>query len=329
MAHHAALGNPVHLMISKLKVEDDVEDDTVFLQPDSQYNMAHRAALRNPVHPMVSRKKFPDDVEYDAVFSQPARLASQLLQTPQAVHYFLAIMQLAPRRSEKGPEGSKMQHTYHELRRTNDLQHSDYEEVKRTLEQVAETLTWVVRDMPHYGVMTRKHSSSASSTRCEISINKKFHETLLHARDGDEKLGLQFFLAVVMLHELAHATMCVLTQMSTEPIFGSHGPPEAGYEFTARLFGLCLFENELFSGELWWCQLVPSKDQRENRQLVEEVQISFIQELFTNEFWLFRFSKRNPWRIIPSGAWLATWSSKVCVPSSIKDLIRSAPKTTL
>lgn len=122
--------------------------------------------------------------------------------------------------------------------------------MRRTLEQVAETLTWVVRDMPHYGVMTRKHSRSAPSTRCEIAINKELYGALLHAKGGDEKLGLQFFLAVVMLHELAHATMCILTEMSTEPIFGSHGPPEAGYEFTARLFGLCLFENELFSGEL-------------------------------------------------------------------------------
>ena len=88
---------------------------------DSRYNMAHHAALGNPVHPMVAKEKFPDDVDYDTVFLQPARLASQLLQTPQAVHYFLAIMQAAPRRSEKGSKGSKMQHTYHELRRIDNL----------------------------------------------------------------------------------------------------------------------------------------------------------------------------------------------------------------
>lgn len=296
--------------------------------------MAHHAALGNPVHPMVAKEKFPDDVDYDTVFLQPARLASQLLQTPQAVHYFLAIMQSAPRRSEKGPEGSKMQHTYHELRRIDELQHSDYEEVTRTLEQVAETLTWFVRDIPHYGLMTGKqriHSNgSAASTYCEIAINKELYEALLHTRGGEKKLGLQFFLAVVMLHELAHATMCILTEMSTEPIFGSYGPPEAGFEFTARLFGLCLFDKKKFSGDLWWYELNTSEDQRAGTEPpVERVRIGFIQELFTDQFWLLRFSAKNVWRIIPSSAWSAIWSKTVYVPSSIMALIRSAPKTTL
>lgn len=51
--------------------------------------MAHRTALGDAAHPMVSREKFPDDVEYDTVFLQPARLVSHLLQTPQAVHYLV------------------------------------------------------------------------------------------------------------------------------------------------------------------------------------------------------------------------------------------------
>lgn len=97
----------------------DQQDNTPFF--DYRNNMVYRAALGNPIHPMISKLKFEDDVEDDTVFSQPARLSSQLLQTPQAVHYFLAIMQAAPRRSEKGSKGSKMQHTYHELRRIDNL----------------------------------------------------------------------------------------------------------------------------------------------------------------------------------------------------------------
>lgn len=71
--------------------------------------MAHRATLRNAVHPVFAKERFPDDVDYDTVFLQPARLASRLLETPQAVHYFLAIMTSAPNRSvfEGTPEVTK------------------------------------------------------------------------------------------------------------------------------------------------------------------------------------------------------------------------------
>ncbi|KAM0712619.1 hypothetical protein Q7P35_000065 [Cladosporium inversicolor] len=52
----------------------DQQDNTLFF--DSRYNMAHRTALGDAAHPMVSREKFPDDVEYDTVFLQPASYQS-------------------------------------------------------------------------------------------------------------------------------------------------------------------------------------------------------------------------------------------------------------
>lgn len=266
-------------------------------------------------------------MDYDTVFLQPARPASRLLETPQAVHYFLAIMTSAPNRSvfEGTPEVTK-QHTYIEVRHILGLQGSEFIQVRRKLEQVAETITWVVRDLALYGGMVRKPSDfsnrSALSTRCEIAISKKFYKALLQAQDGEQKLGLQFLLAVAMIHELAHATMYALTEMPQEPIFGRFGATDAGWELEARLFGLYPHEPRMLSGELWWYGVVLSQPQNVQGEptAIERVRVDFIQELFTDGFWQGRFLTEGPWKIIPSAA----WQSGPYVPSSIRALTNSA-----
>jgi len=277
---------------------------------------------------MVSKEKFPDDVDYDAVFLQPARLASNLLVTRQAVHYFLAIIHAAPRR---GDERSQ-EHRYHDLKHILDLQPSDYVEVARKLEQAAETLTWVVEDIANCAETEKKPSDSsgrtALSARSQIAISKEFYEALLHAQDGDRKLGLQFNLALTLAHELAHATLYALTEIwwhGGEPSFGYAGSDDAGWELEARLFGLRAHEEEKLSGELWWYKLVASQDKQSQltQSPVERVSIEFIQELFTDGFWSDLCSTENPLKIVPSAARSLT----ACVPESIRALILSARRS--
>lgn len=157
---------------------------------------------------------------------------------------------------------------------------------------------------------------------CEIAISKKFYKALLQAQDGEQKLGLQFLLAVTMVHELAHATMYALTEMPREPIFGCFGATDAGWELEARLSGLYPHEPRMLSGELWWYGVVLSRPHHVQGEptAIERVRIDFIQELFTDGFWQGRFLTEGPWKIIPSAA----WQSGPYVPSSIRALTNSA-----
>ena len=274
-------------------------------------NMSPGAALTNTVNPLVSREKFPDDVDYEAVFLQPARLVSHLLRTPQATHNFLAMIQTAPHRSElqQDPAGQG-RYSYREVQNIHELRRADYLLVGRTLEHVARTVTWCVRKMTTYGARKKLpkvlSTQSIYSARSMININERFCRALTQAQDDHKKkLSLQFLLAVTMIHELAHAIMHNLTETLHEHTFGTRGSGEAGFELEAHLFGLCPSEERSYSGDLHWYELGISQ-QLEKWWLqpvpIEQVQIGFIQALFTDWFWRW-FSPQAAWTMIPTAAW--------------------------
>jgi len=62
--------------------------------------MASRTILTNAIHHVVAVNNFSNDVDYKMIFQQSARLVSRLLRTPQAVHYFLAIIHASPHLTE-------------------------------------------------------------------------------------------------------------------------------------------------------------------------------------------------------------------------------------
>jgi len=63
-----------------------------------------------------------------------------------------------------------------------------------------------------------------------------------------------------MIHEIAYATLHALTEIPLEPFFGEHGSGEAGWEFEARLFGLCPSEERFLSGKCSWYVLSMGRD---------------------------------------------------------------------
>jgi hypothetical protein len=286
--------------------------------------MAYRAELTNAVHPMVSVDKFSKEVDYETVFLQPALLVTRLLGTPQAVHYFLALILDAPHQSElKTHPTSTGVHRYQEIENIHALRPSDYVLVDRTLRRVARTMTWSLRKMPEYGEscpLPRKSSDqSMFSARSKININALFRQ--ISSQLGDrKKLRLQFLLAVTMIHELAHATLHALTEMPRELFFGKCGSGEAGWELEARLFGLCISEQNIFSGEFSWYKLGVGEDKHLQPVPLARVRTGFIEKLFTDEFLDRQFILQGAWSIIPPAA----WPPVVFVPDSIDALIRTA-----
>jgi hypothetical protein len=267
------------------------------------------------------------DAVYATVFLQPARLVSHLLRTPQAVHYFLAMIHTVPHRSEfdKVPAGTA-RHRYRELEDIHTLRGSDYVLVERTLGQVARTITWGAREMIDYGetcTLPRILSNSCIfSAHSVININKCICQALIPIQGDRQRLNLQFLLATTMIHELAHATMHALTEMPLEHehCFGECGSGEAGWELEARLFGLCPSERKVLSGELWWYELGVGQNTHLQPVPIERVQIDFIQKLFTNQFWNHQFTPQEAWSIVPAMA----WPPVVYVPDSVDALIQTA-----
>lgn len=58
----------------------------------SEQSRLNMESLANIVHPLLARDKFAKSVNYAKVFLQPARLASRMMATPQAQHYFLTLI---------------------------------------------------------------------------------------------------------------------------------------------------------------------------------------------------------------------------------------------
>ena len=299
--------------------------------------MAYLANLTNPVHPAFSKEKFPKYVEYDEVLLQPARLASLLIQTPQDVHYFLAIIHDADHPSEfENTLGDKSRRTYHELKQILELRPSDFTRVERELEQVAETLLWDFQNLNinDYAETRLKLSVDASdpnslSARSIVVINQDFYVAIAQATKSVKLLRLQFLLGVTMAHELSHATWYALTTMVStdcEPVFGPSGSGEAGDELEARLFGFRAAEEDKLSGKIKWFKLVTFQDGQNQgaERPVGRVHIDFIQRLFADWFWQHYFSTKHAWTIIPSLA----WSPEMSVPSSISALIHSTTTFT-
>jgi hypothetical protein len=295
--------------------------------------MADHVGLTGPVHPAFAKKRFfvLDGVDYDTVLLQSARLASALIRTPQAVHFFLGTLTTVPHVSALDKDSkSIIGHVYQEPKHIFALQASDRFLVAEALERVAETLTWNVQNIPGYGRTVREkrmpNTGSYYSARSRIDISKSLCQRIAQAQNRDEKLSLQFLLAATMVHELAHATMRTVTGIPDGLRFGPSGVGEAGWEIEARIFGLCPSEvSGTASGELWWHEVGRSQDLGglNLQRPVERVQIEYIKELFTDSFWQLRLVMQGVSMMIPSAA----WPPRVFVPDSVGAIIQHASRS--
>ncbi|GAB7326173.1 hypothetical protein MBLNU13_g10175t3 [Cladosporium sp. NU13] len=201
-------------------------------------------SLSNSVHPLLARDKFVKSVNYAKVFLQPARLATHMLATPQAQHYFLALITKSKHVSALRGTAKDLRHRFWSNKDIGKLEDLDRQCVDTWLRKVAETITYSVRTCDNGALAEIKKipydPSKTDLGHCVICIGRKEHYDPLRGElSPTERLTRQFNLAIALLHELAHAVSYAITAGQDEDFFEDCIVAEAGFEFEARRFGAC------------------------------------------------------------------------------------------
>lgn len=201
-------------------------------------------SLTNSVHPLLARDKFAKSVNYAKVFLQPARLASRMLATPQAQHYFLALITKSKHVSSLRGTAKDLRHRFWSDKDIDKLEDLDRRCVDTWLRRIADAITYSVRTCDNGALAEIKKipydPSKTDLGHCVICISRKEHyDPLRGDLSPTERTIRQFNLAIAMLHELAHAVSYAITARQDEDFFEDSIVAEAGFEFEARLFGAC------------------------------------------------------------------------------------------
>ena len=276
----------------------------------SEQSRLNMESLANIVHPLLARDKFAKSVNYAKVFLQPARLASRMLTTPQAQHYFLALITKSKHVSSLRGAAKEVRRRVWSDKDIGKLEDLDRQCVDTWLRRVADTITYSVRACDNGALAEIKKipydSSKIDLGRCIICISRKEHYDPLRGElPPTERLIRQFNLAIALLHELAHAVSYAITAREDEDFFEDAIVAEAGFEFEARLFGACPSysasapklvqwfpwpsrillggEGEVESYDL--ADLCSSPRKLEDGVPISRVSVGFMKDLFQDQFW--------------------------------------------
>ena len=205
---------------------------------------SNTGSLSNSIHPLLTRDKFAKHVNYDKVFLQPARLATLLLATPQAEHYFLALITKSKHVSALRGAAKHFRHRFWSDKEIDKLEALDRQCVGTWLLKAAQTITYSVRTCDQ-GALAETKKIPYDSSRIDlghsvICISRKEHYNPLRGElSAADRIVRQFNLAIALLHELAHAISYAITARGDEDFFEDSIVAEVGFEFEARLFGAC------------------------------------------------------------------------------------------
>lgn len=276
----------------------------------SDHPESNIGSLTNSVHPLLARDKFAKSVNYAKVFLQPARLATRMLATPQAEHYFLALLTNSKHVSAYRGTAKDLRHRFWSGKDIGKLEDLDRKCVDTWLRKAADAITYSVRACDNGALAEiKKIPCDLSETdlgRCVISISRKEHyDPLRGDLPATERLIRQFNLAIALLHELAHAVSYAITARQDEDFFEDAIVAEAGFEFEARLFGACPSysanapklvrwfpwpsrillggEGEVESYDL--ADLCSSPSKLEDGEPISRVSVKFMKDIFQEQFW--------------------------------------------
>jgi hypothetical protein len=272
---------------------------------------SNMGSLTNNVHPLLARDKFAKSVNYAKVFLQPARLATRMLATPQAEHYFLALITKSKHVSSLRGAAKDRRNRFWSDKDIGKLEELDRQCVDTWLRKVAEAITYSVRICDNGALAEIKKipydSSKTDLGHCIICISRREHYDPLRGDDlsPTERIIRQFNLAIALLHELAHAVSYAITARQDEDFFEDAIVAEAGFEFEARLFGACPSysanapklvqwfpwpsrillggEGEVESYDL--ADLCSSARKLEDGGPMSRVSVRFMKDLFQEQFW--------------------------------------------
>lgn len=210
---------------------------------------ASTQAITTPIHPLLGRDKFEEDVNYDDIIQGPALLASRLLDSPQALHYFYTHffgrntkVPTASRGSNVPDPGQDVPELYRSDKGVNDLSSHDKTAVREQLLLLSERVEYkLVKCATHVCAQCVCHPMPQGIRGCRSVIELSgaiYFEVENKSRMDEDNAYIALYFAMTMLHEIAHAACYAIMGDKSEDYFEDSLIAEAGFELESRLFGM-------------------------------------------------------------------------------------------
>jgi hypothetical protein len=245
---------------------------------------------------------------YDKVVRRAAVLASRLLESPQALHYFHA-MYFGENIEIPGAKFER----YGSDKKINTLTPKDIEATREELILLADRVEFEFYDTgdahgqcycftPVRAAIGCK-SVILLSTDLYLAAQNKGHDDGYNAK-------VDFQIANTMLHELAHAAFNDVAGDDLEDCFEESFIAESGFELESRIFGLCWDSDSVLAWYDWqtsWLREAGydmSEICCEPSRLVErsfywDADNKFLLKMFDERFWDGDYAKRGGVALLP------------------------------
>jgi hypothetical protein len=199
---------------------------------------------RENVHPLFDSIRFAEGIDYNGAFYDAAVLATRLINSPQGLQHDFAFFygQTVPANVPAGYTGGEAPGQYACNKGIGQLDKTDIRNVERQRNLLADRVRFQVDDLTNmYGCCdTCAPQAGIPGSNSVITISRVVYNAALDQDQPPEGLAaVRLFLALLMIHELAHAAgNHLFGSRPCEDYRENSNVAEAGFEFESRFFGL-------------------------------------------------------------------------------------------
>jgi hypothetical protein len=276
-------------------------------QTDDGVAFIHRLFRRNKFRTNEGKNKMDAKI-YDKIVRRAAVLASRLLDSPQALHYFHATYF-----GENIEVPGARYQRYGSDKKIDTLTSFDIKSTREELILLADKVEFEFFDTgdafgqccchtPVPGVLSHK-SVIRLSTKLYLAAQNKGSDDAYNAK-------VDFLTANTMIHEIAHAAFNDVAGDSLEDCFEESFVAEAGFELESRIFGLCWDSGKVLAWydwqTSWLCEAGYNMSEicHEPSRLVErsfywDSNNKFLLKLFDESFWEGEYARRGGVALLP------------------------------
>jgi hypothetical protein len=249
-----------------------------------------------------------DAKTYNKVVRRAAILASRLLETPQALHYFHTVYF---GEDTKIP-GAPYKRVGHD-KNINTLSLDDIEATREELILLADNIHFEFFDIGDAYGRTLCYVPVAGVGACKsvILLSMDLYSAAQNGGVNDvHNAKIDFSLATTIIHELAHAVTSDVAGDGLEDCFEESLVAEAGFELESRTFGLCWDSEKLLGWYNWQTSWLCGSDYDmrdiccDPSKLVKESihwdsDYNFLLKLFDDSFWTGDYARRGSVALLP------------------------------
>lgn len=199
------------------------------------------------IHTLFRHDNIPDNLNYQIAFVPAALLATRLLRTQQSYHYLYATFFGKNRRSRVpsalgGKLSPNVPEEYASNKSIGELTDYEMHAVDTHLDFLSKRVQFKIGYLPARALGWTKFGTDPhgqdSATLIEIWISHGFCNMILDNRDPSKTAFLHFCMAIVLVHEFAHAAHMYILGGRPEDFFEDSLVAEAGFELSTRILGI-------------------------------------------------------------------------------------------